>query len=402
MLSHLALLVLAAHNVLAAQAPVSLPLARQFRPPNGRLSDYDKQRGQALRTQQENRRPNSPHTNHPSSRSRTSLPVGFGEPPKNFSLLIDTGSSNTWIASDASYIPMPESVKDAACTQPVTIQYGSGSFTGVEVIAPVTLATELFIHNQSIGTGAPYDIDIEGILGLGPVDLTQGTLILSPDETIPTITDNLFAQHSISEEVVSIFFAPTTMLSVVNGELTFGGVDEAKFTSRVHYAPVTMIQPAGSYWGIEQSISYGGEEIMSQNAGIVDTGTTLLNIPSDAFAIYQRKTGATMDQTTGLLTITEEQFQNLVDLEFNINGKTFYLTPDAQIWPQELNTEIGGQAGSIYLIIADTGVNSGSGLDFINGYVFLERYASVYDTSKNRVGFAHTAWTDSKVNKIAN
>lgn len=46
------------------------------------------------------------------------------------------------------------------------------------------------------------------------------------------------------------------------------------------------------------------------------------------------------------------------------------MTPNAQIWPRSLNSELGGDEDSIYLVAADNGQNSGQGLDFINGFVW--------------------------------
>jgi cathepsin E len=74
------------------------------------------------------------------------------------------------------------------------------------------------------------------------------------------------------------------------------------------------------------------------------------------------------------------------------------LTANAQIWPRSLNTVIGGTAGSIYLIVNDNHSNSGSGLDFINGQAFLERFYSVYDTANQRVGLATTPFTTATTN----
>jgi hypothetical protein len=78
-----------------------------------------------------------------------------------------------------------------------------------------------------------------------------------------------------------------------------------------------------------------------------------------------------LDSTTGLLAITSEQYANLQTLNFNIGSTSYSLTPNGQIWPRSLNTDIGGDSNHIYLVIADLGSNSGSGLDFINGYSFL-------------------------------
>ena len=69
--------------------------------------------------------------------------------------------------------------------------------------------------------------------------------------------------------------------------------------------------------------------------------------------------------TTGLLPITEAQFEKLQSLFFTIGDVKYEMTPNAQIWPRDLNAQIGGEEGQIYLVVADMGSNSGSGLDFI-------------------------------------
>jgi hypothetical protein len=170
--------------------------------------------------------------------------------------------------------------------------------------------------------------------------------------------------------------------------------------------PITSTSPASNYWGIDQSITYGsgGESILSSTAGIVDTGTTLVLIatgsalsPSkylgsgadfeaspDAFQKYQKATGATLDKyvtfpslrppflitfyhrTTGLLKLTASEFENLQSLFFDVGGVQYELTPNAQIWPRELNSQLGGTEGNIYLVVSDLGSQSGQGLDFIS------------------------------------
>ena len=76
----------------------------------------------------------------------------------------------------------------------------------------------------------------------------------------------------------------------------------------------------------------------------------------------------------------------------------FELTANAQAWPRNLNADIGGNANSVYLIVNDLGTPSGEGLDFINGFTFLERFYSVFDTANSRVGFATTPFTDATSN----
>lgn len=97
---------------------------------------------------------------------------------------------------------------------------------------------------------------------------------------------------TISAREVSVSFEPTTSLSSVNGELTFGGTDSSKFTGSITFAyvhsiefdlgingcinnsfsrPLTTTSPASEFWGISQSITYGtaGTSILSTTAGIV-------------------------------------------------------------------------------------------------------------------------------------
>jgi hypothetical protein len=86
------------------------------------------------------------------------------------------------------------------------------------------------------------------------------------------------------------------------------------------------------------------------------------------------------------------------------------MSPNAQIWPRSLNTQIGGNAQSIYSIVSDLGNGTQPGMQFVLGmtclYVFFpsaisvfdwtfandsQRFYSVYDGDNKRVGFATTA-----------
>ncbi|KAH9889765.1 acid protease [Cubamyces lactineus] len=322
--------------------------------------------------------------------------VGVGNPATQYTLLIDTGSSNTWVGADKAYRPSSSSKSTG---QSVQVSYGSGSFSGTEYTDTVTLSSSLVIQNQSIGVASSAQgfQGVDGILGIGPVDLTEGTV--SGNQPVPTVTDNLFAQGTIESDSIGIFYQPTTDSGALNGELSFGSVDSSKITGDVTFTPITSTQPASLYWGIDQQVSYGSDTtLLSGNPGIVDTGTTLLLLATDAFQAYQRATGAKMDNATGLLTITQEQFDALQSLFFTIGGTTFELTANAQIWPRAQNATIGGEDGKIYLVAADLGTSSGQGLDFINGFVFLQRFYSVYDTGNSQVGLATTPFTTAETN----
>ncbi|KAF8637090.1 hypothetical protein AX17_002995 [Amanita inopinata Kibby_2008] len=396
-------LAIATNAIVIRESPVKLSLSRKVNEVGIRnLLQHDQARACHLRG----------HTLRPAAMSSTASSVnepidnqgvvyvasiGVGTPPTSYNLIVDTGSSNTWIGAGQKYVQTSTSVDTG---EDVSAKYGSGFFSGKEYLDTVTIASGLVITNQSIGVASKsHGLDgHDGILGIGPVDLTRGTLS-GTNDTIPTVTDNAFTEGLIATEEIGISFEPATAAEVMNGELTWGGVDSTKFNGSITYTPLTTTSPASAYWGIDESITYGtSTPILSLTAGIVDTGTTLILLASDAFGRYQAATGATKDNTTGLLTVTPVQYANLQSLFFNAGGASFELTANAQIWPRALNSAIGGTADGIYIIVGDIGSPSGSGLDFINGYTFLERYYSVYDTTNGRVGFASTPFTFATTN----
>ncbi|EKM61755.1 uncharacterized protein PHACADRAFT_112598 [Phanerochaete carnosa HHB-10118-sp] len=395
----------AASPVVIRNSPVTLPLARRFNTNSGHtIAEIDQSRAKALKAAVSPAAGNGSGVNPVPVTSSTVIytaEVLIGSPPQTFNLIVDTGSSNTWVGANPSnpYVPTASSVNT---TDIILIEYGSGLFAGLEYNDTVALG-DLSITNQTIGVaqfalGSFSSEGVDGILGIGPADLTQSTTA-SGDE-IPTITDNAWALGLLEEYEVGISFEPSTNSSDANGQLTFGGVDNSKFNGSITYVPITSTAPASGYVGIEQSVTYGSSNvpILEFTSGIVDTGTTMLVIASDAFATYQNLTGAVLDNTTGLLKITPAQYDNLESLFFNIGGETFELTKNAQIWPRSLNSAIGGDADSIYLIVSNLGTPSGEGLDFINGYGFLQRFYAVYDTVNSRVGFATTPFTFAETN----
>jgi hypothetical protein len=119
----------------------------------------------------------------------------------------------------------------------------------------------------------------------------------------------------------------------------------------------------------------------------------------DAYNLYVSATGAVLDeQGTGLLSITSAQYNNLQSLFFDIGGTTYEITPNAQIVPRALNEYIGGTSDGIYLIVLDISHSRLSGMDFILGRPFLERFYTVLDSGTNSVGFAMTQFTDADTN----
>ncbi|KAG2366359.1 aspartic proteinase [Suillus spraguei] len=367
-------------------SPITLPLIKRLNFSNATINlvQHDKARVAALRDYNIHGR----HAESISTRlgfDEYIVAFGVGSPPRTYNLIVDTGSSVTWIGASTPYVPTSSSVS--------TGQRGAvASFSGTLFLDTVTLGGGLTITKYPLAVASTSrNVKYDGILGIGLQELTINTLENnnSPTDTYPTFTDYLVKADAIDQNLVGIFFQPITEdLDTYVGELAFGEPDYTKLTSEIIYTAVTAVLPSANYWGIDQSITYGTTDILFPTAGVVDTGSTFISIASDAYGRYRAATGATPDQATGLLRITSDQYDALQPLDFHIDNKILSLTRNAQIWPRQC----------IYLIITDMGRDTGYKLDFITGYTFMQRFYTVLDGYNFWIGFATTPFTDATTN----
>ncbi|KAF7981185.1 hypothetical protein HWV62_34495 [Athelia sp. TMB] len=244
-----------------------------------------------------------------------------------FSLIVDTGSSNTWVGAGTKL------TGGTSTGKAVTVSYGSGSFSGTEY--------------------------------------TDSVWLCSGVTEVPTFLDNLYSQGSISSEVLGVYYTAESGSDDddTNGELTLGGMQTT--TGETEY-----------YWGVAVSaITYGTTSLGSGSA-IVDTGTTLIYIPSTAYTKFLTASGGKTDSSTGLAIYKTEPTANF---SFTIGGTVLSLTPAEYLIPKAQYTVWGLTGSSYYSWISSGG---SSGVDFIIGQKFIENYYTVFDTTNARVGFA--------------
>lgn len=155
----------------------------------------------------------------------------------------------------------------------------------------------------------------------------------------------------------------------------------------------------------------------ARRVGIVDTGTTLLFIPSDAFRLYKRAIPGAFTDGQGLLRVPSASIASLGNLTLTFGGKSFVLTPSAQLFPPAMGAQFTIGSAGVSIVrprasdisslpqIADAG-SVNTGYDFVLGQMFLERFCAshscvalvdpadaAFDSSTMRVGFAATRYT---------
>lgn len=302
--------------------------------------------------------------------------VRIGSPATTYTLSLSTGCGNTFLGAGQKYTETSTSKNTG---QHVAIVRGSGDFSGIEYVDRLDLSGTTFQQSIGVATPASGPNEGDGILGLGPVGLTVGTL--SPDTTaeIPTVADSLLSSGAVDSATVTIG----------NGRIIFGS--PLVSISDIIYAPVTGTYPAGNYWGVDAGFSYGATTLSSSTAGIVDHGTTLLLLDTNVFYKFLQATGAVLDNKTGVPKLPENSCAGLRPISLKYGGGNFDIPVGQYRVPAQDNASIGGDSSKCYLAVGDIGERGSQGLDFILGYNILKHFTVVLDKANSRVGISNLA-----------
>eukprot|EP00578_Thalassiosira_sp_NH16_P011508 CAMPEP_0181119848 /NCGR_PEP_ID=MMETSP1071-20121207/23819_1 /TAXON_ID=35127 /ORGANISM="Thalassiosira sp., Strain NH16" /LENGTH=417 /DNA_ID=CAMNT_0023204419 /DNA_START=41 /DNA_END=1294 /DNA_ORIENTATION=+ len=306
--------------------------------------------------------------------------VKIGTPGQEFTVIFDTGSSNLWVpkvhCKNCGYwfIHGGKSKYDNSKSSTYVsdgsdfhIQYGSGDVKGHFSNDKVTLADDIEVTGQMFaevenagGLGVGYMLGkFDGILGLGFEGLALGGAA--------TVFKNAIDQNMVAQQMFAFDLGDNS-----DGELTFGGYDDSKFTGEISW--VSLSEP--KYWQIDIENIQAGSFSTGVTNGIVDSGTSLITGPSAEIRKIAQSVGATAN-LLGQYTIDCALVPNLPDLEFHIDGKA---------WPVPGKDLVIQASGTC--LFAMMGMDIPSGPQWILGDVFMRHYYTIFDYGGKRVGFA--------------
>ncbi|KAG0129595.1 aspartic peptidase domain-containing protein [Tuber indicum] len=303
----------------------------------------------------------------------------FGSNNKSFVLVIDTGSSDTWIPSDtcrsrACQAHTRYGAKDSktllTSTRPFSIRYGSGQVEGTLVSDTISFAG--FNMNISFGVATRVSDDfiffpIDGIMGLGFRDAsTQG---------VPTVMDELVNNGLIDQKLFGIALARSTD-AVNDGVINFGAIDASLFEGELNFMP--SVSQMG-LWEIkvdDASVDGRGAGFSGRTA-VIDSGTSLILLPpADALKLHSIIPGA---ETNG--DVFAVPCDTTSNIEFTFGGVKYKVPPKDYV-SGRINA---GQNICQSLI---TGRQILGNNMWLLGDVFLKNVYSVFDLGNSRVGFA--------------
>lgn len=253
--------------------------------------------------------------------------IKIGSPPQTFKVILDTGSSNLWIPSTqcqsiACFLHNKyDSSKSTTYHRngsDFSIRYGSGSLSGfvskdTVSIGDLEIKDQLFAE-ATTEPGLAFAFGrFDGILGLG-YDTISVNRITPPFYTM--------VNEGLLDEPVFAFYLSGSEDS--KSEVVFGGTDPAHYTGPITKLPLRR----KAYWEVDlESISFGKETAELENTGaILDTGTSLISLPTDLAELMNSEIGAKRG-FTGQYTIDCSKRDTLPDVSFNLGGYNFSITP---------------------------------------------------------------------------
>ncbi|WVQ98036.1 hypothetical protein IAU59_005158 [Kwoniella sp. CBS 9459] len=335
-------------------------------------------------------------TNHNLDTSYSAT-VNVGTPAQALDIVLDTGSSDLWVAD--------ESCTTGACTSMTTydassstshvnvsstfsIEYGSGTASGNLVQDLVTLggfsvASQTFASCDEVSTGL-LSTGVSGIMGLSWQALAYSkatpwwiTLAKSSSWSEP-----LFAFHLARYRNV----ANASPVEPDGGVATFGFLDSSLYSGDITY---TSVSSDAQYWQIPMdSMTMQGKTVSlgSSNMAAIDTGTTLIGGPEAIItAIYANIPGS--ERMTGSYApYFAYPCDTSVDFEITFGGFTIKIT-DQDFNLGRYTSDQSMCTGAAYV----QSLSSSSPIQWIVGDAAIKNTYTVFRYSPAAVGFASLA-----------
>ncbi|ORX38818.1 aspartic peptidase domain-containing protein [Kockovaella imperatae] len=322
--------------------------------------------------------------------------ISIGTPPQQFEIILDTGSSDLWLASTNCSIGcngMSQFDPDNSTTfrnlkSTFDISYGSGQAHGILGQDVVTLggysvAGQTFAACTDLTPGL-ITSSVSGIMGLSWQALAYSkatpwwiTLAKSGSWSQP-----LFAFYLKRFRDV----AGASNLETDAGSATFGYLDSSLYTGEVTYANVAS---GAQYWQVtmdSMTIQGSNVNLGSSNLGAVDTGTTLIGGPAAIIAQLYASIPGSSQMGGSYGSYYEYPCATSIDFTLTIGGFTINIT-DADFNLGRYSSDDTMCTGAAFI----QKLPSNAPVQWIIGDTVLKNAYTVFRYSPPAVGFASLA-----------
>ncbi|KAI1314334.1 hypothetical protein EDD11_002275 [Mortierella claussenii] len=322
------------------------------------------------------------------------VPLSLGTPAQSFNVIIDTGSPVTWVSSTTCMTGGCLRTKKFNCgasstcqqsTTPFNVSYVSGQgVSGIYVAEQYTIGNLNFkgIAGIVVQNQASLPSTVDGLMGLWYSSKPSQIPILNILKNETALTQNvigIWLQHSTST---------TKQVNSPGGEISFGGVNNARFTGDITYIDCVASRP----WSIPVGgITVGSQNIATNGAiAAIDTGTTAMLMPKTAAdALNSAIPGAISAPNSQGLWFLPCSGNTKITISFGAFTATIpYTSLAMQTTRQQTSRGYYCQSAAMFPTGATVTID-----EWLIGDVFLTSVYSVFDFDTNaatggRIGFA--------------
>ncbi|THH27412.1 hypothetical protein EUX98_g6771 [Antrodiella citrinella] len=314
--------------------------------------------------------------------------VQIGTPPRDFKLLMDSGSADFWVGAEGCqsqggggcgnhvFLGEQSSSSFVDSGNPFSVTYGSGSVSGDIITDDVSIAgLALPTHTFGVATTESVDfsadtVPFDGLMGLAQSSLSEQKT-LTPVESL--------AQAGLIQDAITSFKISRLSDDKNDGEVTFGGLDSSKFDAST-LVTFNNVNQEG-FWEGAVSFSVDGTDLgLSGRTAILDTGTTLIVAPpADAATVHAAIPGAKSDGQGGFTIPCTTS----VSFALTFGAQTFDVNPQDLLFTPVDPTDLTGDCVS--------GISSGtvgSAQEWLLGDVFLKNAYFSTDVTQNQISLA--------------
>ncbi|KAJ7162217.1 aspartyl protease [Mycena filopes] len=328
--------------------------------------------------------------------------VNIGTPPQSFNVILDTGSSDLWVADSSCrncdpttpvFKPDSSSSFSQKSTQATQISYGSGAVAG-------------FISSESVSMGN-FSLKSQGFLSVeqttsnllsGSVSGIMGLAFagISSTQTQP-FWQGLIQGSQLDEPLMAFWLtrfrgADNVKEEEPGGSFTLGGTNSSLYQGDIEF--INMSGPSSTFW----LLSVSGVTVQGQNIPVatgdaalaaIDTGTTLIGGPTeDVNAIWAAVPGATKIGPT-MPGYFQFPCTTTIKISIAFGGKLWPIDPsDMNLGPGQ-GTARSQCLGGIFDLTLGSSIEANSGNPtWVVGDTFLKNVYSVYRQNPPSVGFA--------------
>jgi len=300
--------------------------------------------------------------------------VHIGNPPQEFQVIFDTGSSNFWVpghtcqgAGNRKTFKPHLSKSFTPIDKKISLQYGKGGAAGNlgkdhVKIAGMNVSNVTFARLTNLN-GMGENSNFDGIIGLSFPDIAAGK--------VPTFLELLLEQGLIEDASFSFYMSPNSSAVIL------GGVDPRYHVGPFRYFPVRE----DGYWNVEvESVRVGHSFFDNQQDSdlvvMFDTGTSRIIVGKKMLAFILKET-----KLKEQITYSKKVLKTLPTIKIEANEELISIPPEAYMMCDDQSCFLG--------IKTSPGIPSQNLI--VLGDIFLKTYYTHFDYGNMRVGIARPA-----------